>query len=115
MTPRKTLRSLRVLDVTIDAIQRLAPVVRTIRTSDSDLAAQIRRAASSIALNLGEGNASLGGNRRKHFHIALGSTREVREALRVAVAWGYIAEVGSIDEQLDIIGAMTWRLMHSGP
>ncbi|MBK8170769.1 MAG: four helix bundle protein [Sandaracinaceae bacterium] len=76
MTPRKTLRSLRVLDVTIDAIQKLAPVVRTIRSCDSDLADQIRRAASSIALNLGEGNASLGGNRRKHFHIALGSTRE---------------------------------------
>ncbi|MBK8173613.1 MAG: four helix bundle protein [Sandaracinaceae bacterium] len=115
MTPRKTLRSLRVLDLTIDVIRCLAPLIREIRKCDSDLADQIRRAASSIALNLGEGNASLGGNRRKHFHFALGSTREVRGALRVAEAWGYIAKANALDEQLDIIGATTWRLMQCGP
>ena len=113
MTTHKSLRSLRVLDSTLRVVRQLAPLVREISRCDADLADQLRRAATSICLNLNEGNASQGGNRKKHFYLALGSTREVRGALAVAEAWGYIANVASLDRELDIIGAMTWRLIGS--
>ena len=114
MTTHKSLRSLRVFDSTLSVIRELAPLVRLIAQHDSSLADQVRRAASSIALNLNEGNASQGGNRRKQFFLALGSTREVRGALATAEAWGYISNSAKLDHQLDAISAMTWRLSQTG-
>jgi four helix bundle protein len=101
-----------VLDLTIAAIERLAPVVVAVRRFDRDLADQIRRAASSVALNIGEGNRSDGGNRRARFCTAAGSNAEVRAALRVAVAWGYVRaeDVAPIDALLDRIAAMLYGL-----
>lgn len=79
---------------------------------DSPLADQIRRAASSVALNIAEGAYSYKGNVRLRFRTAAGSANEVRSALKVAVAWGYIAkeEVRGILCQLDEIVAMVWGM-----
>ena len=101
-----------VLELTISAIAEMAPLVTRIRRDDRDLADQIRRAASSIALNLGEGNPSGDGNRRARFSTAAGSNAEVRAALRVAVAWGYLRaeDVAPIDTLLDRIAGMLYRL-----
>lgn len=101
-----------VLDITISAIEQIAPLVVTIRRFDGDLAKQIREATSSIALNIGEGNRSDGGNRRARFSTAAGSNAEVRAALRVAVAWGYVRneDVAAVDALLDRVGAMLYRL-----
>ncbi len=101
-----------VLDLTITAIERLAPLVARIRRYDKDLAEQIRSAASSIALNIGEGNRSDGGNRRARFCTAAGSNSEVRAALRVAVAWGYVRadEVAPVEAILDRVAGMLHRL-----
>src|SRR5260370_35857426 len=101
-----------VLELTITAIERLAPLVARIRRFDRDLANQIRKAASSVALNIGEGNRSDCGNRRARFCTAAGSNAEVRAALRVAVAWGYVRteDVAPIDTLLDRVGAMLYGL-----
>jgi four helix bundle protein len=100
------------LEVTLLAIETVRPVVGKIRRSDRDLGEQIRRALSSVALNLAEGRDSDGGNRIVRFSSAAGSTSEARVALRVAVAWGYIecAEVADVDALLDRVGAMLHRL-----
>jgi four helix bundle protein len=97
-----------VLDLTLTAIEQLAPLVAGIRRFDRDLANQIRNAASSIALNIGEGNRSDAGNRRARFCTAAGSNAEVRAALRVAVAWGYVRseDAAPIDALLDRVAAM---------
>ena len=102
------------LDVTLNAIQLLAPIVQRIRRQDKDLTDQLRRAASSIALNLSEANGSDPGTARARWHSALGSTRETRTALQVAVAWHYISESQrtEADAQLDRVGALTWGLIH---
>jgi four helix bundle protein len=101
-----------VLEVTIQAIEILRPIVAQIRRCDRDLGEQLRRALSSIALNLAEGNQSDGGNRIARFSTAAGSNHECRAALRVAVAWGYIENVHIADGEalLDRIAAMLHRL-----
>ncbi len=101
-----------VLDVAIEAIEVLRPVIARIRQHDRDLGEHVRRALSSVALNIGEANRSEGGNRLTRFWSAGGSTAEVRAALRVAMAWGYVSasDVGPAELLLDRVAAMLHRL-----
>ena len=97
-----------VLDVAIEGIAMARPLVGRIRRCDRDLGEQLRRALSSVALNIGEGNHSEGGNRISRFSTASGSAAEARAGLRVAVAWGYVeaAEVAPLDALLDRVARM---------
>jgi four helix bundle protein len=97
-----------VLDLSIRAIEVLRPIVARIRHHDRDLGEQLRRALSSSALNLAEGNRSQGGHRFARFSTAAGSNAESRAALRVAVAWGYVdaQDIESGDAILDRVAAM---------
>jgi four helix bundle protein len=80
---------LRIYEVALRVLQELRPVVAVIEARDRDLARQMRRAASSIVLNLGEGSGSSGGIRRERYRTALGSAREVVACIDVARAWRY--------------------------
>lgn len=60
-----------------------------VKRHDKNLAEQMRRAATSVALNLAEAQGVFGGSRRLRVETALGSAREVLAALRVADAFGY--------------------------
>lgn len=72
-------------------IDDLQPLVVQIRRRDRSLADQLMRAASSVALNVAEGQKSDAGNQRERFFTAAGSANESRGALRVAVGWWHIA------------------------
>lgn len=98
--------------VALETITELRPLARRIAQRDRSLAQQLRRAASSAALNIGEAEYSDPGNRRARFHSAAGSAGETRTALEVAVAWGYVtrAEAASALAALDRVVAMLWRL-----
>ena len=99
-------------EVSLELVAALRPIVPTIERHDRDLADQLRRAASSVVLNLGEGNESAKGNRQKHFAIAHGSAAEVRAALQTAVAWGWIEPDGAAPIVLDRLMALLYRLRH---
>jgi four helix bundle protein len=101
-----------VLEVAQSMVRQLGPVVRSIARADGSLADQLRRAATSVPLNISEGNGRAGRDRAHHFRVAAGSTREVRAALEVALAWGYV-EAGAVEGPLgeaDRVIAMLWRL-----
>jgi four helix bundle protein len=93
----------------LGTIRKLAPAIAAIGAKDPDLARQLRRAASSIALNIAEAQTSRDGVSRQRFRTALGSTRETLSALQLAAAWGYVAEDIAAAE-LDEIAAMLYRL-----
>ena len=98
--------------VALEAIRKLRPVVEKVQRRDRDLADQLRRAASSVVLNVAEAQGTRGGNRRLRFETALGSATEASSALEVAVAWGYVAkqEIVEAEAQLDRARALLWKL-----
>jgi four helix bundle protein len=92
---------LRIYSVIIDFLRGLRPVIAQIELHDRDLARQLRRAASSIALNVSEASGSSGGTRRERYRNALGSARETGACIDVAMAFGYVEEVNA--ELLDAL------------
>jgi four helix bundle protein len=97
-------------------VELLAPVMPLIQRRDPSLASQLRRAASSIALNIAESEYSDPGNRRARLFTAAGSANESRTALKVAVAWGYLRPERATEtlDRLDHVLAILWKLTH-GP
>ena len=85
-------------------------VCALIRVHDADLAKQLRRAAQSVALNLAEGMAAAGGQRRQCYSVALREARECVAAIEVAVSWGYTERDEHMLDRLDKIVATLWRL-----
>jgi four helix bundle protein len=81
---------LRIYDDMLDALRMLRPMASAIDRRDPDLARQLRRASSSVALNLAEGSGSFGRVRTTRYRTALGSARETVACLQVAEACGYV-------------------------
>jgi hypothetical protein len=69
---------LEVLNVVLEAIELLRPIVVRIKKHDRNLARQITDAAHSNILNTGEGALSDPGTRRSRYQSAAGSANEVR-------------------------------------
>jgi four helix bundle protein len=81
---------LRIYDDMLDTVRAMRGMIAAIEKRDSDLARQLRRAASSVVLNVAEGSGSFGGMRTARYRTALGSARETLACLRVAEAFGYV-------------------------
>ena len=106
--------ALEVLNVSLELIQSLRLHLPGIRSRDARLHDQIRSAASSIALNISEGERRTGKDRIHLWRVAAGSAAEVRTALRVAEAWGDI-ESGKNHRSLELLDrviAMLWKMTH---
>lgn len=79
-----------VAELSIELIEVLAPLMPRIKQRDKSLAEQLSRAATSVALNLGEAQLSDPGNRKARLFSAAGSANETLTGLRVAIAWRHL-------------------------
>ena len=97
-------------DVALDLVRALRPLVAQLRTYSPDAADQVERAASSIVLNLAEGDRRHGRDPRRFFDMAHGSAGEIRGALDLADAWGWPIESAQARVLLDRELGLLWGL-----
>jgi four helix bundle protein len=99
---------LRIHDDMLDVVRSMRGELATIDKHDPDLARQLRRAASSVVLNIAEGSGSFGRMRTARYRTALGSAQETLACLRVAEAFGYVESVSQMGQgKLDrVIGTL---------
>jgi four helix bundle protein len=100
------------LDQVLHIIEHARPLVEAVARRDRDLGSQIRRALSSVGLNLSEGFGAAGGNGRMRFESARGSLYETQAGLRMAVAWGYLSaqDCAPVLAAIDRLGARVFGL-----
>jgi four helix bundle protein len=85
--------------------------MREVERKDPDLARQMRRAASSVPLNVSEGMYSRGKNRGARYHTAMGSMRETLACIEVSQALGYVEAVdAALLDSIDRIMATLTKL-----
>jgi four helix bundle protein len=84
---------LTIYDEMLDVLRAIRGAIGAIEKCDPDLARQLRRAASSVVLNIAEGSGSFGRVRTMRYRTALGSARETLACLRVGEALGYVETV----------------------
>lgn len=101
-------------DVALDMLRHLRNPLDVLATKDPHLADQLRRAAQSVPLNVGEGRRRAGRDRLHLWRIAAGSADEVRACLQVGEALGYFdqAVIAAPLALCDRVLAMLWRLTH---
>ena len=98
--------------VALAMVKSVHALSRKVQRHDPDLARQMRRASSSVPLNMAEGWHANGGNRIARFNTAMTEARETTSCLDVSVSVGYLspAEVAADLDRLDHIVATMWRL-----
>ena len=106
--------SFQAVDLALDAVRSLRSAHARIARADPDLARQLRRSISSVALNLSEARRRRGKDRLHLFRVAAGSAAEARTCLQVAEAWGTVRreEVAVALDRLDRVLAITWTPTH---
>jgi len=99
---------LRIYWVCLEMVRNMRLYVEMIARFDRDLARQLKRASTSVPLNVAEGSGSRAGRRRNAYDVALGEAKETLAVLEVAQACGYVREIEEKDRrQLNqIIGTL---------
>jgi len=101
-------------EVARQLIHSLRPVVEALALVDRSLADQVRRAGSSVLLTIAEGQKRNGRDRAHLYRVAAGSAAEVRTALEVGTAWGYLTNgiVVLPHRHIDRLLGLLWGLTH---
>ena len=89
----------KVLEMAIALAGQLRGPLEAVRKRDRSLEDQVRRAATSVVLNLAESTGRDGADRARFIRIAAGSLCECRAGLEVARAWAFV-------EPRDLEGAL---------
>ena len=103
---------MRIYPKTIEMVRSVSALSRKVQQHDPDLARQMRRACTSVPLNMVEGWHAVAGNRVARFQTAMCEARETHACLDVSVANGYLSqdEVVADLDRIDHIVAVAWRL-----
>lgn len=93
---------------TLDQAVEFYEIIQSVRAS-GELRDQLHRAASSIALNLSEGNAKSSANDKKaYFQRSYGSLRECQTILRLLKV-----ESSNVHQSADKLAASLYKLVNS--
>jgi four helix bundle protein len=100
------------LESAIELASVIAPHIKRLERREKSLAEQLRRAVTSAASCLAEGNRRVGKDRIHLFRTAEGSAAEVHTQLRIAVALGAIGndDAKAAIELADRVAAMCFGL-----
>ena len=82
---------LNIYPIILDFVSEVSPLIGRIARSDPDLARQLRRASTAVALNTAESMYARGRSRQACYNVALCEMRESYAALEVSVRLGYLA------------------------
>ena len=99
--------------VALELVRALRPIVAALKHQDANLADQLQRAATSVVLNLAEGQRRQKGNKHRAYEAAHGEAREVLGALDCAQAWAWIAEDSAARDKCEHLLRLCWGLTHS--
>ena len=102
--------TLKIYTFTLQTLREMRPVLGRIAQQDSDLAKQLRRALTSIPLNIAEGEGRKNGHARARFETAMGSANEAKACLETADAMGYVELDVRLVDALDRIARTLNRL-----
>ena len=99
---------LKIYEDSLVVVRWMVPVVAQIARHDPDLARQLKKARSSMPLNICEGSHARGAKRNLHYGYAKGSAQESIGILETAYAAQYIKEVPEeiVDRLRKIIGTL---------
>ena len=106
---------MRIYDVSLVVVRNVSRLARRVQLEDKDLARQMKRASSSVSLNIAEGMYSRGGNKGARYHNAMGSARETMACLHVCIAAEYATreQVAEDLDRIDHVIAGLYRLCHN--
>jgi four helix bundle protein len=100
-----------IYQVVLSFVEDVALLTPRIAHHDPDLARQLRRASSSVALNLAEGMYARGRSRTARYNIALREMRESFAALEVSVRLRYLPPLSEkLEERIQRILGTLYRL-----
>ena len=99
---------LKIYQDALEVVRLTNGMVAEIDRHDPDLARQLRKARSSMPLNVAEGSHARGARRNQHYGYAKGSAQESIAILETAHACGYIKEVPAptVDKLRKIVGTL---------
>jgi four helix bundle protein len=105
---------LRIYSVALEIVALVARLAREVKRHDPDLARQMKRASTSIPLNLAEGEYSRGGNQLARFQDAMASANETTACVESSIAAEYIRADEQVEllDKLDHVVATTWKLIN---
>ena len=102
--------ALRIYWVALEVVAEVYEVAGVVERKDKDLARQLRRASSSVVLNVGEGQYSRKGNRASRYQDAMASANETRCGLQVAERTRMAVVAPGLMGKLDHVVATLWKL-----
>ena len=103
--------SLKIYTDALQLVRDMRENVTKITQHDADLGKQLRRALTSVPLNIAEGEWRRNGNARARFETAMGSANEVRAILETADAMGYVVADARQVDVLDRIARTLHKLV----
>ena len=107
---------LRVYNDSIELVEECSGIKERLAKRNEPLAMQLDRCAPSVAQDIAEGEWRTGGHARERFETAMGSARETKACLDIAVAMRLMTktEVERAWRLADGICAQLWRMTRGG-